>query len=244
MLSPGTTSDVLAACQVLFGPDVDVSREFLEILQPSGVKAAFRRRVRETHPDLHAADPVVQQRQALLFQEVTAAYSRVACFCERRHDRQGSMARPFRSKTSSRDVGASPQEGHYYTGEVPYRQMLIGRYLYYRCIIPYHMLLEALSWQRRQRPTIGRLARDWGWLSEQGVTQVLASFTRFRGRFGERACQLGLLSPFQVKQLLRAQQTSQRQLGQFFVQKGYLTQAKLATLLVDMSRHNNSLSAI
>ena len=42
---------LLQSCQILFGPEADITLQFLGYLQPSGVKTAYRRMVMETHPD-------------------------------------------------------------------------------------------------------------------------------------------------------------------------------------------------
>jgi len=39
------------SCEILFGRDLYISGEFLEHLQPSGLKGAYRKRALETHPD-------------------------------------------------------------------------------------------------------------------------------------------------------------------------------------------------
>jgi len=241
----GAHTDVLAACQVLFGPDVAVSRDFLAILHPGGARAAYCRRARETHPDLHPADPHIQQHQSHLFHEVTAAYRRVAGYCERRADTVRQAVRPSQpapaaapaKKKGSEAVRANEQSGTFFRGEMPKRRMVIGRYLYYRGIISYQLLLESLTWQRRQRPSIGKLARDWGWLDDHEVIQVLVAAKR-AGRFGERAQELGVLNDFQVKLLLRTQKLRQRRLGEFFVAGGHLTQRQLTVMLADMQFHN------
>ncbi|WP_319585411.1 hypothetical protein [uncultured Desulfobulbus sp.] len=39
------------SCEILFGRDLHISGEFLEHLQPGGLKGAYRKRALETHPD-------------------------------------------------------------------------------------------------------------------------------------------------------------------------------------------------
>ena len=242
--------EVVAACQLLFGAEVEVTRDFLAILQPSGAKAAFRRRAREEHPDLHPADPVIQQRQAALFHELTAAYAQISHYCAQRSvARQGGHAR--HAPTRRRSTPASPPKAaashsfhdRYYDGPLPQRPMLLGRYLYYRRIIPYHTLLAAITWQRRMRPVIGQLAREWGWLAAVEVQSILAS-EGVSGRFGEKACQMQLLSEYQVKVLLQGQKMRQCRLGEYFVEHGYLTRLQLERVLVDLRRHNATVSRL
>ena len=41
----------LRSCRILFGPEVQITPQFLGYLQPAGVKTAYRKLAMETHPD-------------------------------------------------------------------------------------------------------------------------------------------------------------------------------------------------
>ena len=51
MAGVAAEQELYRACRIIFGPDLTVSREFLEYIQSSGVKSAFRKKAMETHPD-------------------------------------------------------------------------------------------------------------------------------------------------------------------------------------------------
>lgn len=250
MVDTGTENEIMTACQVLFGPEVAVTREFLDILYPSGVKAAFRSRARETHPDSRTAVPERYHQQLPAFHEVTAAYGQLARYCQQRTHREQQRSRPssntthnpvYRSRAKG-SPGTHAPDGVYYAGDLPQRKLLLGRYLYYRKIIPYHLLLASLAWQRQQRPSIGQLARNWGWLQTEEVFSVLKS-VGVSGRFGERAQQLELLTGRQVKMLLNCQQQRQRRLGDYFVEHGHLSRRQVERVLLDLSAHNGQFVA-
>ncbi len=66
---------LLRSCEILFGAELDVSRQFLDYLQMGGVKSAYRKRVLETHPDrLIGMDTCSLRRGAEQFQAVQEAY--------------------------------------------------------------------------------------------------------------------------------------------------------------------------
>ena len=68
-------ANVLNACRTLFGTEAAVSPDFLLSLKPNVLKTAFRKKAKETHPDLFTFhDPHVQKRQAELFRVVNDAY--------------------------------------------------------------------------------------------------------------------------------------------------------------------------
>ena len=247
-------ANVLNACRTLFGSDAAVSPEFLLSLKPHTLKTAFRKKAKETHPDLFTAhDPQVQQRQTELFRVVNDAYDIMRKYCERRdragvriHSRTRTHApRPAQTAPTSARRGAASatksffvaEEGWLYTGIVPERRHEIGRYLYYRGCIPYHVLLKALSWQMRQRPALGIIAKRWGWLNDTHISAILG----FRGMprlFGQRVLHLGLLSSYQARILLSYQRTLQKKLGQYFVQRGYCSREEMDQLVADLNQHN------
>ncbi|MBJ6726319.1 J domain-containing protein [Geomesophilobacter sediminis] len=232
MLAPPPETQLLAACRALFGPEVEVSRDFLRYLQPSGAKAAFRSMAKKTHPDLHRREAAEVKGDQ--FRRLVEAYELMLSYFEQRENGSALPPRP-----SPADYGNGE---YYHQGDLPQRHLELGRYLFYRGLIPYRALIEAVTWQRRQRPTIGTLARRWNWLSEHGVRSVLGT-TTLAGKFGDKAVVLGLLSRFQVRQLLYHQRSLQAKFGQFFVERGYFTPRELELLLIEQSDHNRRFTA-
>jgi hypothetical protein len=239
-------TNVLNACRTLFGADTDLSNEFLHSLKPNVIKTAFRKKAKETHPDLFTAqDPRVQERQSELFRVVNEAYGIMRSYCERR-DRAGVQTRvrartapkhsPHRAGSATRSFHVA-EGGWLYRGVVPEHRHEIGRYLYYRGCIPYHALLKAIAWQMRQRPALGIIAKRWGWLDDNHIRRILG----FRGMprlFGQRALHLGLLSSYQARILLAYQRTLQKKLGQYFVDHGYLLRDEMEKIAADLNYHN------
>lgn len=240
-------TNIQNACKALFGPDTCVSAAFLLSLKPNTIKTAFRKKAKETHPDLFTAqDPVIQRRQAEMFRVVNDAYDIMRRYCERR-----DRTRVHAFRRSSNPVSAPPRpartaktrtfrvddHGWLYQGVMPERRLEVGRYLYYRGTIPYHVLLRALSWQMRQRPALGVIAKSWGWLNDDQIRIILGQRS-VTSRFGQRALQLGMLSSYQARLLVAYQRTLQKKLGQYFVEHGHLTQKEMDQMVDDLNRHN------
>jgi hypothetical protein len=252
-----TETEVVQACQKLFGEEVDISRDFLYYsIHPRGVKSAYRKKAKETHPDLFTADPAhVQQKQTALFREIIRAYDILTLFFKQRdagvwhpggaphRSRKEHRARPEK-KTASSPHATSPRSGDalYYRGVLPRRRHQIGQYLYYRGKITFGMLIQALVWQRRQRPTIGDIAIQWGLLDSPDVDRIFNLCGRPR-LFGEKAVELGLLSVFQVNTLLLYQRSLQDRLGSYFVEKNILSSAEVERLVLDLKEHNAGILA-
>jgi hypothetical protein len=77
-----TSSELFQACETIFGPDVNVSIEFLEYLQPIGIKTAYRKRALETHPDRAKALGSFARDLNTEFIDVQQAYEKLLLFVE------------------------------------------------------------------------------------------------------------------------------------------------------------------
>jgi hypothetical protein len=231
-------SAILDACRTLFGDEVNLGPEFLGYLQPGGAKSAFRNQVKQHHPDRFAgAAPEVRARQTARFREIHQAYRLLANYLDQRgRSRPPATAPnpPARNNQPPKDGRGSPATAK--TG-LPPLPLEFGIFAFYRGKIDYRDLIDALVWQRRQRPMLGAIACQWGWLNDVKVGRILGH-RGASGRFGRKAVELGLLSPLQVEALLRHQRSHQRRIGQYFVDRGLMTPAEADALAVDLQKHN------
>jgi len=237
-------NEIFDACRVLFGPDIHLSHEFLDYLQASGARSAYRRRAKEVHPDLVAGESeTLRNEHAQLFRQLAEAFDLVTGFLESR-DTVPAGPRPAPQREPDPPQRPRPQQASrpredrdgFYRGAVPPRPMEIGLYLYYRGAITFSDLMAALLWQRKQRPNVGSIARRWGWLSAEEVQNVLRNARG--GRFGERAVVMDLLTPFQVQTLLYFQRCRQQRLGDYFVAHKLLSGARMDRLVAELDEHN------
>lgn len=234
---------LLAACRTLFGHEVRLNQDFLDYLQPSGAKSAFRSLAKAHHPDGFAQSSAqVRSRQADRFREIRQAYDLIIDFLENRHQPESSLPHNQTWQTSTPPNWSAaprrpPQKPHCRSAVIPSIPLEFGMFCYYQGKVTYQQLIEALVWQRRQRPTLGAIARDWGWLSEAKVSQILG----YRGRavrFGKKAVELGYLRPQQVDALLRQQRSRQRKIGQYFIERGLITEEEADQIAKSLENHN------
>ncbi|WP_462325409.1 DnaJ domain-containing protein [Desulfoplanes sp.] len=244
------------ACRILLGPEINLSKDFLFYLQPTGVQSAYRRRARETHPDLmNRGSQAMEAERTEAFRNVSEAYEVLKAFLKQRDSGIWKpsihTAKPPRTSTRSQhptQPQSSAEPPHTATRarhdiHIPQQKMFFGLYLVHRGIISHQALVKGLVWQRKQRPFVGVIATRWGWLDAEKVQEILEERS-LSGRFGEKAVLLNLLTPFQVKTLLRYQRNQQQRLGMFFVKQGYITRTQLIQLLRDLREHNRRVSKI
>lgn len=244
-----TENEVVQACETLFGGAVNITKDFLHLVQPSGVKSAYRKKAKEHHPDLFATTPIhIQQKQTAVFQQILRAYDVLNYYFKQREDgswkpAENATRSPARNPKNSapKPAAAPPAErknsGDFYNGDVPFETLQIGQYLYYRGKITFETLINALVWQRKQRPSIGDIALQWGFLDSEGLSKVSRSCERQR-LFGEKAVEMGMLTVFQVNTILLYQSSLQDRLGSYFVLNRFLSQEELELLARELKDHN------
>jgi len=254
-------NELYRSCEILFGLELRLTRDFLEYLQISGVKNAYRQRARETHPDLAVGRSESEQRQSVaLFHSVQAAYETLRNYLDAREKgyrlqaqpmaprpahHQRSQARPTPRKTpprAKRQATAQSQKWYenveeLYQGAMPQRKLLFGHFLYYSGAISWRMVVQALVWQRTQRPRIGELGKKVGWLSEKDVRRVLEYRVPQRP-FGESAVKLGILQKYQLRSLILQQKRLQKRFGDYFVETNILSRQKMNTYATAYYAHN------
>jgi len=238
-LYPDQKEKLLQACEVLFGSHLAISASFLEYIQLSGVKSAYRNRVKETHPDVIARN-IERLPTDIDFLLVRDSYEQLCHFL----DQRGVSSRPGSASPLYPRAGRMPHARHhpqpsqpkeYFS--LPARRMILGEFLHSLGYCAWSEITQALIWQRRSRPRFGEIACNFGLIDKQDVLTIFQSL-QTGSRFGETAVRLGLLTQQQVQRLLRHQQIRQPKIGQFFLQNNLLSQEQLRDALWQLSKHN------
>jgi hypothetical protein len=254
--------ELYRACHLIFGKDLSVSREFLEYIQLPGIKSAFRKKAFEIHPDRAAFHGNAKNgKDDKGFCSVREAYETLTSYVRARErgfrfsglrPRSGSsvfQSRPRRKRNGtgvSSDIRPSANPSWNVRKNplrkasrltLPRRRLLFGQYLYYSGHIGWGDLVQALVWQRKQRPRLGEIARQQGWLNFGDISTVLRHSTS-RNPFGKTARLLGLLSDSQIHSLVWRQKRMQKKFGEYFVEKKMFSDQQLANMLASCRRHN------
>ena len=275
--------ELFRSCEVIFGPELTISREFLDYLQLSGIKSAYRKRAMETHPDRAGLEnDRVQRQHHELFHSVQDAYEKLITFLDAKEkgyclphpvQPRTQPPRPAAQPTSHRPQQAKPSQGpagprpqprantqtkanfkntssqpsvfwdteSLYQGPLPNRRLLLGHFLYYSGLINWRTIIQALIWQRTERPRLGEIGQRFGLLNDADVVQILRNRPTLQP-FGQTAMDLGLLSQPQLQILVAHQKRLQKKFGEFFLEKRILEPNELRTLLHQYQEHNANIS--
>lgn len=256
MTAVAAERELYQACRVIFGSELTVSREFLEYLQMSGVKSAFRRRVFETHPDrLNGQSELVRKRFAQQFHTVKQAYEQLtayvyardkgfrfqgarphaggrppSCWSERpRKERWAAKKAP-----TSAFTGRTRHQAHrkYHSSQTGPTRNSFSTTKHHRGVLPERHLL------------FGHYLYYSGLVSWQKLIQALIWQRSHKIRIGEVAVRRGWLTNEEVFSLLRAKDPANSlPFGQQAVRKGLLSRTQLAVLLAQQKRQQKRLGS-
>ncbi len=242
-MSDISTSNLIDACSVLFGSNVEVSQHFLNYLQPSGLKAAYRQRAFETHPDRTNVLGEVEDSRNERFKEVVSAYEILSSVIQDKDSLclvqepviQKRCSKPSPSvKTPRRTLGE-----RYFNGNIPKRELMIGQYLYYSSLVSWQAFIKAIVWQRKNHRLIGQIALEKDLISAFDVYNILKQ-RKMKEKFGDCAVRRGYLTPFQRLALLGKQRKLHHPIGEYFIRKGLFTHLDMARLVVRQQIHNKN----
>ncbi len=245
MMSDISTSNLIDACSVLFGSNVEISKHFLDYLQPSGLKAAFRQRVLETHPDRSMVLGEFGVHMDERFKEVVSAYETLSSVIRDKDTlclAQDSVIpkkrrRPAKCRQKTR---RTPGE-RYFNGRLPKRELMIGQFLYYSSLISWQAFIKAVVWQRKKHLLIGQIALEKDLISPFDLHNILRQ-RRMKEKFGDCAVRKGYLTSFQRLFLLGKQRKMHRPIGDYFIIKGIFTHLDMARLVGRQQIHNRNIS--
>jgi DnaJ-like protein len=237
--------EIVAAGRELFGPGFAPDRTGWR----EDLRAAYRRRAMETHPDRAQAVGRCEADLVREFRRVSEAYRvlsdhRATSVPRRAPAPPRSPAGPVHTRPPApppRPARAAAPDPEPAAGELPRRKLRLAEYLYYSGRVPWSAFTDAIAWQRRQRPALGRLAVAAGYLTADQVARLLDR-RRASGEqavpIGEFAVRHGALTPFQLLALLGRQVRLQRRIGEFFVEQGLLARDEIDELRRKIAWHN------
>ena len=224
-----TLSTLHKCCSDLFPDGVVITDDFISCLRPEGVKAAFRAKVKETHPDKIKTDSSFDAAEK--FRKTVEAYETLLPFITN-----------LQCKTNKPHISASGfNKGQkfelYHEGELPKGKLRFSQYLYYKGIVSWSQCISSLAWQRCNRPLFGKIAAEKGWLTPAVAGRII-SMAKPGEKIGEAAERLRLLTAKQVLYILGNQSSYRAAVGTYFVENGFISEEALRNHLREFYFHN------
>mgnify|MGYP000609642192 CR=1 FL=1 len=262
-------AEVREACANLFGRNVVLSPEFLDYLQISGLKKAYRQRLFETHPDRAThlqEDPDTLNEKVRGIKE---AYTLLEPMV--RNERSVSVDQDEASGTPPPSPSSTPsdepeeteqeaqntaeprgnhaenrEEGDTNTSEQchppPENYLLFGEFLYHKNLISRKSIDQAVLAQRKDRPRIGEIATEWQFLSREEIAKIL-QIRNTCEKFGSAAVRMGYLTHYQLFAVLGKQRRLQKPIGLYLAFFNDLPTETIDQLAEEHQQHNQRYTA-
>lgn len=259
MTAVAAERELYQACRVIFGSELTVSREFLEYLQISGVKSAFRKRVFEIHPDrLNGRSELVKKRSVLKFHTVTQAYEKLTVYVDARdngfrfqgarpHAADGRGHSSFWGERQCKGKGrwtAKTASGSVFTQRTHHEDKRKYHARQARTAGKSFSAIRHHQGTIPERPLLfGRYLYYAGLVSWQILIQALIWQRNQKIRLGEAAVRLGWLTKEDVFAVLKACPISSLPFGQQAVLKGLLRRTQLILLLAQQKQQHKRLGS-
>ena len=258
-----TRTNLINDCYLLFGSEIFNYVDFLRGLSPSELKTAYRKKAFETHPDRARTLGKNEDKMYDRFKEVITAYERLNSVVQggkifilrdevpkkenaartNRHTQTRQKSTSGFSytgnvrKSKHTQMAKRSASDRFYNGNVPKRELLIGQFLYYSGLISWKTLFDAVYWQRKRRPIIGKIALDWGILTSDDIKRILTE-RNHKEHFGEYALRNGFITHFEHLAIIGRQKKLQPPIGEYFIQQGILANTELRKMIESLKIHN------
>lgn len=242
------------SCEILFGSHLKISREFLDYLQLSGLKGAYRKRALETHPDALVGSGLQSVAESNdKFHRVHKAYEQLFCYLKIKEDhplqsrfhqtknespsspstaRQKNGTEWWSGKNVYQDSCSPPTDG---PSPCPHRTRGTPEYS------PTENLYCGPLPQRRL--LFGHFLYYSGLANWRTITRILTWQRAERPRLGELGCRLGMLRQADVSCILQGKVPFQP-FGQTARNFGILNDYQIKVLLCHQQRLQKKFGAI
>ena len=238
--------ELYRSCRLIFGKDLKVSPDFLQYLQLSGIKKAYRKKALEFHPDRGFCQTLTMQHSmANQFIDVHQAYEKLLAYLEAR-DKGFELDISFRSSSTQKDKNevkrtnqnSTPSRNRYYQKKVngfQHKKNNSGQQK-----TSFHgPPLDPQSLYRGPLPNcqllFGRYLYYSGLINLHTIGQALVWQRSQRPCFGEIGRRMGLMDEQDTFKILR-QQKDRLLFGELALRLGILTQGQLQIILLHQKK--------
>lgn len=242
-----THRELFRSCEILFGSELHICREFLDYLEVSGVKSAFRKRAMETHPDRQIGkDLPIRLENTALFYTVREAYENLLEFLQekersKRSPQVSRPAAPFRRTPKPWQANHNQQKPApppyppikpiILTDEISRSTRFANTESYYQGAMPHRQLL------------FGHFLYYSGLANWRTIARILTWQRTERPRLGELGLRFGIFAQEDILTIMHYKKPFSP-FGQTAQMLGLLSEQQLKVLIFQQQRLQKKFGAI
>ncbi|MCG8572182.1 MAG: hypothetical protein MJB14_18780 [Spirochaetes bacterium] len=197
------------------------------------LKKLYRKKIMFFHPDRSQLTGLDEDYLSNQFKRYTDAFQYLLKYCEKPTFTKVTKTPPAYSKKQK-------NETFYYHGEVPNIILRLAEYLFYRGIIHWQELIEALCWQTRNRPRLGQIGIDLGYFTPDKV-KMLMEECYYKEKIGTAAVRLNFIDNYQLFVLLGRQKQMDLPIGRYFTMTKKINESRLNHYNQQLQEHNRQM---
>ncbi|HOV14105.1 MAG TPA: DnaJ domain-containing protein [Spirochaetota bacterium] len=254
-----TSKEIYKAVNDIFDSDYNtISNDFIKNIHPESLKSAYRKRVKQFHPDRAKIIGVSESILTEKFKSISNSYQFLLSVVKeseklqfiQKSNYQNAQNNCYKKKDEykephKKEENLKPKYNYnkykvksfYCSTGIPNRKLRLSEFLFYSKLIDWHTMIRSIVWQFQVRPRFGEIAISYNFLTDEHVNFILKNL-RMNEKFGEAAMRLGFIDLFKTNVILGKQKFYNNPIGKYFIENGILNQEKLTGILESLRRHN------
>ncbi|MEA2103156.1 MAG: DnaJ domain-containing protein [Candidatus Cloacimonadota bacterium] len=232
------TREIKNALLILFEHKMLLSYYANNPIKTHNIKKAFRRKAKYFHPDKSKVFGINERELTSKFQIINEAYNLLLDLLDQKDKIIVRIISKSSTDNYTQDFSILKR---FYNGNLPKRKLRFAEFLFYSKVINFHSMIKAIVWQRKNRPIVGKLGVQLGYMTQNDIRFIIRN-RQYSEQFGQTAARLGLISPYQLRVILRKQKKFKCLIGEYFTNEKIITHFEIGRLLYEHRKHNFSLS--
>ncbi len=214
------------------------------------LKKKFYRRAMSCHPDRSQIVGRTSSQLTEEFKSINASYGLLQGLINDREVSETNFSSAATSysreseqdnKTNSRKYKKGESKTFWNNIGLPSHKLRFCQFLFYRGLIDWKTIIDALVWQSDVRPKVGKIAVNLGFLTAEDVVTILNN-RNVGDKFCQSAINQGKLSHYQSSVIMGSQKRYDAPVGRFFIEMELFSVEEIDKALDDMKLHNHQFS--
>ncbi len=208
-----------------------------KFLNVNSIKREFRKKAMLFHPDRAKINGKNEELISEQFKRLNNAYSYISPFLKSKKYISIPYNKPYYKHQYTKHKYNKTFYNSYKTRVLPKLKLRLCRYLYYKGIINYKTIINALVWQLQNRPKVGEIAVMNKFIKLDKILKIIRN-RKIGEKFCEAAVRLNYLNTHHVSHIIKIQNSYNAPIGKYFLENKLLTRNQLHSILLELKKHN------
>jgi curved DNA-binding protein CbpA len=209
-----------------------------KIIDLNRLKKEYRKKAMQLHPDRARITGNSEESVSEQFKLLNNAYNLVSNIFKSKKYISIPYSKPYYRSHKKKAYTHSPY--NFYNKKpriIPKIKLRLCRYMYYKGLIDYRTIINAIIWQLQNRPKVGDIALKNNYITYEKIIEIIKN-RKIGEKFCQAAVRLNFLQKHHVRYIFNIQKSYNKPIGQYFIEKKILTRNELNNILNELQNHN------